>query len=114
MRIDPLARDLPEGDGAEENDRDGDPAVALFLAEPEAALALDLEVLTDLFGLTPAEAALAAAIGAGATLTNHADARGITVGTARIQLKQVLAKTASGRQSELVRRLCQSLAERAP
>jgi DNA-binding CsgD family transcriptional regulator len=113
VRIDPLTRDPWAGDRAEGDGAEEYPAVALFLSEPDAALALDPATLAGLFGLTPAEAALAAAIGAGVTLTDHAATRGIAIGTARIQLKQVLAKTASGRQSELVRRLCQSLAERA-
>ena len=85
-------------------------SVAIFLCEPGAAVALDPGALAILFGLTPAEAQLAAALGAGASVAEHAATRGITIGTARIQLKQVLAKTGTGRQSELVRRLCNSLA----
>jgi len=52
------------------------------------------------------------AIGSGSSVADHAAERGITIGTARIQLKQVLAKTATGRQSELVRRLLECGAAR--
>jgi DNA-binding CsgD family transcriptional regulator len=99
LRVEPLG-----------NADDAEPAIALFLAEPGEALALDPAALAALFGLTPAEAQLAAALGAGASIADHAAQRGITVGTARIQLKQVLAKTGTARQSELIRRLCNSLA----
>ncbi|MEP7008614.1 MAG: hypothetical protein ABI810_21725 [Sphingomonas bacterium] len=71
---------------------------------------LDPADIAALFGLTPAEAHLAAALGTGSSVADHAAERGITIGTARIQLKQVLAKTAAGRQSELVRQLCGSVA----
>jgi len=87
-----------------------DNAVALFLSEPGEATMLEPADIATLFGLTPAEAHLAVALGSGSSVADHAAERGITIGTARIQLKQVLAKTATGRQSELVRRLCGSVA----
>jgi DNA-binding CsgD family transcriptional regulator len=55
------------------------------------------------FGLTEAEACLAAALVAGSALETYAQARGVSIGTARNQLKQVLAKVGVPRQSELVR-----------
>jgi DNA-binding CsgD family transcriptional regulator len=36
--------------------------------------------------------------------------RGIAEGTARMQLKSALSKTGVGRQADLVRQVCQSLA----
>ncbi|TCD12275.1 helix-turn-helix transcriptional regulator [Oricola cellulosilytica] len=60
-------------------------------------------VLAHLFGLTPAEARLVAALSGGATLRSYADRRRIRYETARNQLKTVLHKTASSRQSELMR-----------
>lgn len=56
-----------------------------------------------LLGITPAEAALVASLVRGGTVEQHAQLRGITAGTARIQLKQALAKTGTHRQAELVR-----------
>ena len=55
-----------------------------------------------LFGLTPAEARLAARFGAGETLEEAADALSISSGTARNQLKAIFSKTETNRQAELV------------
>ena len=62
-------------------------------------------VLTRLYGLTPAEARLAAALVAGQSLVDFATEAEITANTARWTLKQVFAKTDTHRQAELVRRL---------
>ncbi len=53
--------------------------------------------------LTPAETRLLAALLAGRRLSEYADGAGITVGTARIHLKNVLGKTGFHRQIDLVR-----------
>jgi DNA-binding CsgD family transcriptional regulator/PAS domain-containing protein len=105
LRIEPLG-----GRFAGLGEQDADGGVALFLSEPGAAVALDPAAVSELFGLTPAEAHLAAALAGGSSVAEHAVQRGISVGTARVQLKQVLAKTETSRQSELVRRLCGSVA----
>lgn len=84
--------------------------IALFLSHSADVTHFEVADVASLFSLTPAEARLAGAIAAGETLADFAGRRGISVGTARIQLKQVLAKTASGRQAELVRKLCSSAA----
>jgi DNA-binding CsgD family transcriptional regulator len=65
-------------------------------ARPAAAL------LGRLFGLTPAEAALAAALAAGQSLAEHARRRGIGVETARSHLAAIRRKTGCRRQAELV------------
>ena len=85
-----------------------DAQIALFLSHSADVPHFDAADVASLFSLTPAEARLAGAIAAGETLADFAERRGISLGTARIQLKQVLAKTASGRQAELVRKLCSS------
>ena len=59
-------------------------------------------------GLTPAEAGLAQALAAGQSLHEYADAAHVTCETARWRLKQVLAKTDTHRQAELVRLLLTS------
>ena len=66
-----------------------------------------------LFNLSPAEAALAAALCAGWSVSDFARDRGISVGTARIQLKSVLSKTNTRRQADLVRQICASIAAQA-
>jgi DNA-binding CsgD family transcriptional regulator len=55
-----------------------------------------------LFGLTPAEARLAARLGTGETLEEASDALQISLGTARNQLKAIFSKTETNRQAELV------------
>ena len=66
-----------------------------------------------LFALSPAESRLTVALCQGQTVNEYAVAHGVSVGTARFQLKQVLAKTQAPRQSELVRRVCTSVVAHA-
>ncbi len=54
------------------------------------------------FCLTPAEAQIALGIADGETLAAVAEARGVSVSTARTQLKSVFVKTGTHRQAELV------------
>jgi DNA-binding CsgD family transcriptional regulator len=54
------------------------------------------------FGLTQAEADLAVALCAGASLAEFAAARGSSIHTARTQLRALLGKTRTDRQAELV------------
>ncbi|MCA9511431.1 MAG: helix-turn-helix transcriptional regulator [Myxococcales bacterium] len=66
--------------------------------EPSAHLAA-------LYGLTPAEARLAAALATGHSLDESADALSITKETARTRLRRVFEKTGARRQGELIRKL---------
>ena len=61
--------------------------------------------LRDWFGLTPAEARLAAALAEGASLEDFAATRGVSLNAARFLLKGVFAKTDTNRQPQLVARL---------
>jgi DNA-binding CsgD family transcriptional regulator len=58
-------------------------------------------VLGSRFRLTPAEARIALGIARGEPLSDIADLHGITVQTARTQLKSVFSKTRTNRQTEL-------------
>jgi len=58
--------------------------------------------LCSLFRLTPAEAQIALGIAGGETLAAVAKGRGVSISTARTQLKSVFAKTGTHRQAELV------------
>jgi DNA-binding CsgD family transcriptional regulator len=60
------------------------------------------DVLKTRFGLSPAEARLAALLFAGASLQSCAKALGIKYETARSYLKSVFQKTGTHRQAELV------------
>jgi DNA-binding CsgD family transcriptional regulator len=59
-------------------------------------------VLGAVFNLTPREATLAAALARGNDLADASALLGITLGTARIYLKSIFAKTRTRRQAELV------------
>jgi len=84
--------------------------VLLLLCRPGRPLQISPEGLSELFGLSGAEARLTAGLCQGQSVTDYAQSRGVSVGTARVQLKRAMAKTRSARQSDLVRRVCASLA----
>jgi DNA-binding CsgD family transcriptional regulator len=67
----------------------------------------DTALLELVFGLTPAESRLAAALSAGQALDAFALTSGVSKLTVRSQLKAVFAKTGARRQAELVARLGQ-------
>jgi DNA-binding CsgD family transcriptional regulator len=74
----------------------------LVLVDPDEHQSPPEMVLRHGFNLTPAESRLALALGGGDTLNEFAERQGVSVGTARVQLKAVMAKTSTRRQSELV------------
>jgi DNA-binding CsgD family transcriptional regulator/PAS domain-containing protein len=84
------------------------PAALIIVTDPEAMPQTPVAILQRLYGLTPAEAGLARALAAGRSLHEYADAARVTSETARWRLKQVLAKTDTHRQAELVRLLLTS------
>jgi DNA-binding CsgD family transcriptional regulator/PAS domain-containing protein len=80
------------------------PPLALLALRPVAAGAVaSAEVLMSLFGLTPAEAALTAALAGGSTLAEIGVARGTSENTLRTQLGNIFRKTGTRNQSDLVR-----------
>jgi len=79
------------------------PVAALFVTDPEAEPATPEQLLAGLYGLTRAEARLAAALLRGATLDEISVLFGVTMNTVRTQLRSVFAKTETRRQSDLVR-----------
>lgn len=82
----------------------------VFVTDPEARTELAEADLSCLFGLTPAEARLAARLATGEALSTAAAVLGVTAGTARNQLKAVMQKTDTHRQPELVGLLRSSVA----
>jgi DNA-binding CsgD family transcriptional regulator len=75
---------------------------ALFVIELDRPVGIDPIVLAATFHLTRREAALAALLARGMDLAEAASQSGIGIGTARGYLKQILAKTDTHRQAELV------------
>lgn len=84
--------------------------VMLVLTPAQGGCDIPPDALAKMFGLTPAEARLAGALVTGSTVEQYAQHRGVSVGTVRVQLKQVQAKTGARRQSELVRLVLSSAA----
>ena len=67
-------------------------------------------MLSDVYGLTPAEAELAELLVQGRTLEQAAKIRHVTLNTTRSQLKQVFAKTETSRQGELLKLMLSGVA----
>lgn len=86
------------------------PAALVFVSDPEAAPRSSIEAIAALFGLTPAEARLAAALAAGRSIDEYAEEAGLSRETARQYLKRVFQKTGTRRQGELVAKLLRSVA----
>ena len=87
-----IGRDLVEED-----------ALLVLFRDPAGRDAVDPATVLELLGLTPAEARLAVAMGAGNSVARAAESLGITANTARSTLKAVFGKLQIGRQSELAR-----------
>ena len=81
------------------------PSVFLVVSDPDQKVTPPEDRLTAIFGLTPAEAKLAAALAGGLSVNDDAEEAGITENTARWTLKQVQTKTHCRRQADLVRLL---------
>lgn len=95
IRIHPLPQNEVEGD-------DRRAALALLVHNPEQKFQLAPKLLQRLFGLTPAESALAQRLVEGLSLDAAAARLGIRKNTARAQLSAIFAKTGVARQSSLV------------
>jgi DNA-binding CsgD family transcriptional regulator len=81
------------------------PSVLLCITDPEATPAIPAGRLTELFGLTRAEASIAVELMAGRDVSTIAERQGCSVNTVRVHLARLLAKTNTNRQSELMRLL---------
>jgi DNA-binding CsgD family transcriptional regulator len=79
------------------------PAALIFIADAAAAQPPQRDVLARIYGLTPAEARLFAALLTGERLQDYADRFGISLQTAKTQLGHIFHKTGHSRQSDLVR-----------
>lgn len=86
-------------------------AALVIIADAGSTVAPHPAILVRLFGLTPAEAELAALMGQGLDLDDASAALGITKNTAKAHLRMVFSKTGVSRQSELVRLLLRSVDE---
>jgi DNA-binding CsgD family transcriptional regulator len=78
------------------------PAVLLATNELARSRAIPDHWLSQMFGLTRAEASVTSWLVSGRTINAYAEQRGVSLETARSQLKAVLSKTGMSRQAQLV------------
>ena len=78
-------------------------AVVVFVTDPERLPSTPVDRVQRWLGLTRAEASLVLQLLHGQRVESAADALGISLHTARTQLKRILVKTDTGRQAELIR-----------
>lgn len=102
-----VIRPVPENLWAE---AEAVPAVAIFLSDPQEQAEAPIQIIKQLFGFTPAEAALAMLMANGCTLDEAAEALGISRNTVRTHLRAVFAKTGVTRQPQLVSLILKSVA----
>ncbi len=79
------------------------PGIAMFIFETMNNIESSFADVARVFGLTKAEAKLTLAIVNGMTATEYAEKNGISINTVYSQIKEVLAKTGTRRQAELVK-----------
>lgn len=96
---------LPRAPGAGRGPTFASADIMIVVTGAERGAAASERQLSQLFGLTAAEARLAHGLAKGLSLEEYATASGVTVTTARNQLRAVLGKTGFRRQQDLVRTL---------
>ncbi len=79
------------------------PITILMLQDPSAHTDLRFAEFVSHYKLTPAEARLLRKVLSGRGLTEASSRLGISIATAKTQLRSILARTGAARQSELVR-----------
>lgn len=82
-------------------DRD-EPVAIVAVRDLDRSLAARLDRASGLFQFTPSEQALAESLLRGRSIEEHAELRGTRISTARAQLRALLAKSHTPRQSALV------------
>ncbi|MDX1587340.1 MAG: helix-turn-helix transcriptional regulator [Oleiphilaceae bacterium] len=92
----------------------GDAGFLVFLMDPHRAMTLNEASLRARYGLTPAELRLASVLLRGCDLGESSHALGISIHTARTQLKSIMQKMGVSRQAELLRVLLMGFAILSP
>jgi len=81
------------------------PFAMVLMGNSESRSVLDTSVLTSLFGLSRKESIVAIRLAAGETLNEIAEREFVSPHTVRVHIRDILRKTGTHRQSELVRLL---------
>ena len=85
-------------------------AAAVFVSDPDSEGKPNSAAWTEYFEFTPAENRLASLLLAGKSVNQAADLLNVSPNTTRTQLKSIMAKTGTRRQSELIRLLMSTMA----
>jgi DNA-binding CsgD family transcriptional regulator len=75
----------------------------IVFSDPDARTDAPEQAIAKMFGLAPAQARLVAALVAGETMADYADSVGISMNTAKTQMRQIFLKTGVNRQADLIR-----------
>lgn len=84
------------------------PGALVYFTDPEKVHITPTEILCSLYGLTQAEARIAAEIVDGKSMTEIAEDNGVSQNTVKSQLKRIFAKTETQGQSDLIRLILRS------
>jgi DNA-binding CsgD family transcriptional regulator len=78
------------------------PLAVVLITDPEQPGPAKLDLLVQLYGLTPKEAEIAVNLSQGKTVEQTAEQLGMTYQTARTHLRRLFIKTGTSRQTELL------------
>ncbi len=78
------------------------PAAVVFITDPERQEPASVDLLIQIYKLTPKEAAMAAELSRGKSVEQAAAEMSITYETARTHLRRIFSKTGTSRQTELL------------
>ena len=78
------------------------PLAVVLIMDPERPGPAKLDLLIQLYGLTPKEAEMASRLAEAKSVEQAADEMGITYQTARTHLRRIFSKTGTSRQTELL------------
>lgn len=79
------------------------PMALVMFSDPAVQTHIPEHVLARVLGLAHAEARLLAALVSGQTMADYAETAGITINTAKTQLRQIFLKTGHNRQADVIR-----------
>jgi DNA-binding CsgD family transcriptional regulator len=83
-------------------------AAIVFVGDPEVREETDADLLSLFYGLSPAEAKVAALLVQGKSVKEVSEGLRVSLNTARTHLKRIFEKTGTRRQAELMRLILQS------
>ena len=105
-----VARGVPHRDSL---DTKANPSVAVFISDPDQQYVASMDILKELFDLTPAEARVSLLLADGYRLEVAAELLNISIYTVRAHLRSIYEKMNVNQQSQLVSLILRSVASYA-